>query len=85
MFDPSFSCAKRFLLFSETTEIHGYSFIDDNITYTLIDTPGFDDTYESDEAIAIKISQWLASSYQRDKKETLGWQDVGILVHATGS
>lgn len=44
--------------------VKGYIFINDNIRYTLVDTPGFDDTFESDPIITDKILSWLDSSYR---------------------
>jgi len=35
----------------------------DNYRLNLIDTPGFDDTIETDFAILKKISTWLEKSY----------------------
>jgi hypothetical protein len=52
----------------ETSKVQSYYFKDNEITYTLIDTPGFDDTYLSDQAVTDKILSWLDSFYQRGLK-----------------
>jgi hypothetical protein len=44
--------------------VKGYAFIHDSIRYTLVDTPGFDDTFESDQVITDKILSWLNSFYR---------------------
>jgi hypothetical protein len=48
----------------ETSEVRGYAFRDGAINYTLIDTPGFDDTFLSDDDVTKKIVEWLDSSYR---------------------
>jgi energy-coupling factor transporter ATP-binding protein EcfA2 len=49
---------------TETSEVHGYPYDDGHTRYMLIDTPGFDDTYVSDNVIISKIRTWLHASYQ---------------------
>lgn len=49
---------------SETSEVHGYPYDDGHRRYMLVDTPGFDDSYLSDNIIITKIRNWLHSSYQ---------------------
>ncbi|KAF2796477.1 hypothetical protein K505DRAFT_195785, partial [Melanomma pulvis-pyrius CBS 109.77] len=51
-------------LTSETSDVKGYTFSSNNIHYTLVDTPGFNDTFESDQVITEKILEWLESSYR---------------------
>ncbi|KAF2690594.1 hypothetical protein K458DRAFT_398611 [Lentithecium fluviatile CBS 122367] len=55
-------------LTSETSEVHDYSFVHQGIRYTLVDTPGFNDTFESDETVTANILQWLESSYRAGAK-----------------
>ncbi|KAF2745784.1 P-loop containing nucleoside triphosphate hydrolase protein [Sporormia fimetaria CBS 119925] len=50
-------------LTSQTAEVQGYTFRHGDKNVTLIDTPGFDDTYVSDSVIAAKIQGWLYTSY----------------------
>lgn len=42
-----------------------YRFHDRGVNYILVDTPGFDDTYLSDEDVTTKILTWLESSYRK--------------------
>ncbi|KAF2728663.1 hypothetical protein EJ04DRAFT_546684 [Polyplosphaeria fusca] len=50
-------------LMSETNQVKGYSFNHGNTKYTLVDTPGFNDTFESDDTVAKLLLEWLESSY----------------------
>ncbi|KAF2807465.1 uncharacterized protein BDZ99DRAFT_421524 [Mytilinidion resinicola] len=50
---------------SQTSEVQEYEFWDAGVKYVLVDTPGFDDTHQSDQVITTKILQWLASSYRK--------------------
>ncbi len=47
-----------------TTEIESYSFTHKGINFTLVDTPGFDDSSKSDKFIVNLILEWLASSFR---------------------
>ncbi|KAF1960061.1 hypothetical protein CC80DRAFT_465620 [Byssothecium circinans] len=51
-------------LTSQTSEVCGYSFKHRGRQYHLIDTPGFNDTFESDKEITMNILKWLESSYR---------------------
>ncbi|KAF2110120.1 P-loop containing nucleoside triphosphate hydrolase protein [Lophiotrema nucula] len=51
-------------LASETNEVKGYDVTHSSKRYTLVDTPGFDDSFESDESITRMILEWLQQSYQ---------------------
>lgn len=44
--------------------MRAYPFVDGTTRYTLVDTPGFDDTFESDEVITNKILKWAEASYR---------------------
>jgi hypothetical protein len=48
--------------------VSAYSFRLRGQRYTLLDTPGFDDTFQSDLAITEKILNWLESSYRAGTK-----------------
>lgn len=48
----------------ETSDVKEYRFQDNGVKYVLVDTPGFNDTYQSDQVITTKILQWLESSYR---------------------
>ncbi|KAI9784186.1 MAG: hypothetical protein M1839_002692 [Geoglossum umbratile] len=54
-------------LCSETSEIHSYCVVVESVSFVLIDTPGFDDTFGSDTDILKKIEDWLSSSYEPDR------------------
>lgn len=45
-----------------------YSIVHEGTRYTLVDTPGFNDTFESDDAITENILKWLESSYRSGTK-----------------
>lgn len=49
----------------ETSDVKEYEFRNNGVKYVLVDTPGFDDTYQSDQVITTKILQWLESSYRK--------------------
>ncbi|ORX97296.1 P-loop containing nucleoside triphosphate hydrolase protein [Clohesyomyces aquaticus] len=51
-------------LISETTEIRAYPYHDGDVSYALVDTPGFDDSFLSNETIATKLLNWLETSYR---------------------
>ncbi|OAL50803.1 hypothetical protein IQ07DRAFT_478164, partial [Pyrenochaeta sp. DS3sAY3a] len=53
---------------AETSEIAAYNFQQSNRRYVLVDTPGFDDTFQSNDVITQKILQWLESSYRAGTK-----------------
>ncbi|KAF2174955.1 hypothetical protein K469DRAFT_703521 [Zopfia rhizophila CBS 207.26] len=55
-------------LTGETTDVRGYPFRSGTITYTLVDTPGFNDSLESDDIITMKILGWLETSYRSGSK-----------------
>lgn len=48
-----------------TTRIVPYHFQIDKTPYCLVDTPGFDDAYSSDQEILRSISDWLTDSYRK--------------------
>jgi hypothetical protein len=48
---------------SETEQVEQYEFHHRGMDYVLIDTPGFDDTYEGNEVIVSRIKEWLSSSF----------------------
>ena len=41
-----------------------FEFANINTTVTLVDTPGFNDTFRSDADILKEIAQWMASTYR---------------------
>lgn len=47
-----------------TVKTESYSFTHAGINFTLVDTPGFDDSSKSNEVIAKHILEWLASSFR---------------------
>ncbi|KFZ07912.1 hypothetical protein V502_09670 [Pseudogymnoascus sp. VKM F-4520 (FW-2644)] len=51
-------------LCSETIEICSYTVVLNEKTFILVDTPGFDDTFEADEVIVGRIADWLSTTYQ---------------------
>ncbi|KAH7400673.1 P-loop containing nucleoside triphosphate hydrolase protein [Phaeosphaeria sp. MPI-PUGE-AT-0046c] len=51
-------------LLSETQGIHEYRCQYRGRTYVLIDTPGFDDSYRSNDEIVETILQWLEKTYR---------------------
>ena len=54
-------------------KIKCYRFTHKGINFTLVDTPGFDDSSKSDEVIVNHILEWLASSFRN------GFRLTGIL------
>ncbi|KAH8702821.1 P-loop containing nucleoside triphosphate hydrolase protein, partial [Phaeosphaeriaceae sp. PMI808] len=52
---------------SETLEVHEYRCQYKERTYVLIDTPGFDDSYRSNDEIVKTILVWLEESYRSRK------------------
>ncbi|KAH8800295.1 P-loop containing nucleoside triphosphate hydrolase protein [Xylogone sp. PMI_703] len=55
-------------LTSETSEVRAYEFSHKDTNYTLIDTPGFDDTNFSDSEITELILNWLKTSFIEDTR-----------------
>ncbi|KAH7094263.1 P-loop containing nucleoside triphosphate hydrolase protein [Paraphoma chrysanthemicola] len=55
-------------LTSETSEVTPYVFEGLGRRYVLVDTPGFNDTFESDQSITEKILGWLEASYRAGTK-----------------
>lgn len=55
------SCADKGI---ETEDVKAYSFTSNNVKYTLVDTPGFDDTDREDYDIFQAVVQWMESSYR---------------------
>ncbi|KAL7272119.1 hypothetical protein RUND412_005089 [Rhizina undulata] len=53
-----------------TDQLATYQFPLDGHTITLVDTPGFNDTYNSDSEILSQITQWLESTYRANHKLT---------------
>lgn len=53
---------------SETQDISVYDIVLDGRTISLIDTPGFDDTYRSDAVVLDQVSSWLAKKYREGVK-----------------
>lgn len=51
-----------------TSEVCDYSFTYQGTRYMLVDTPGFNDTFESDDTITNNILRWLESSYRSGAK-----------------
>ncbi|KAH7075829.1 P-loop containing nucleoside triphosphate hydrolase protein [Paraphoma chrysanthemicola] len=49
---------------SETLEVQGYRCQHQGRNYVLIDTPGFDDSYKSNDEIVDTILAWLEKSYR---------------------
>ena len=47
----------------ETHEIQSFKFTNHSQAITLVDTPGFDDTYISDVDVLCKLSRWLEETY----------------------
>ncbi|PSN64129.1 hypothetical protein BS50DRAFT_623747 [Corynespora cassiicola Philippines] len=47
----------------ETIHITSFEFDYGSNKYTLVDTPGFDDSFDSDEVVTHKLLAWLASTY----------------------
>jgi hypothetical protein len=58
-------CLLSNIWFAATSEVQPYKFIHNGITYVLVDTPGFNDTNESDEDIMNRILVWLEASFRR--------------------
>jgi hypothetical protein len=52
---------------SETLDVHEYRLQHEGRTYVLIDTPGFDDSYRSNDEIVDAILAWLEKSYRAQK------------------
>ncbi|RFU33052.1 hypothetical protein B7463_g3282, partial [Scytalidium lignicola] len=55
-------------LTSETSEVRAYEFSHKNMNYTLIDTPGFDDTSFNDGEITELILNWLRTSFLEETR-----------------
>lgn len=51
-------------------EIKSYRFSYEGINFTLVDTPGFDDSSISDEVIVKNILEWLSSSFRKGVRLT---------------
>jgi hypothetical protein len=49
---------------TETTNVKAYDVTLDNITYSLIDTPGFNDTKRTDKAVLDHITQYLSDQFK---------------------
>src|SRR5271154_915242 len=52
------------LIMIETSEVRSYTTILNDKNVILVDTPGFDDTFEADEEIVERIAEWLSMTYQ---------------------
>ena len=48
----------------DTSEVNCYRFTHQNTEFVLVDTPGFDDTNCSDEAVMTCVLKWLESSFR---------------------
>jgi energy-coupling factor transporter ATP-binding protein EcfA2 len=46
----------------ETDEVNSYETIINGKTIVLVDTPGFDDTFEGDEVVVERIARWLSET-----------------------
>jgi hypothetical protein len=55
-------------LIAATEEIQPYRVTHGNVNFVLVDTPGFDDTNQSDTEILRKLLSWLESSYRSGTK-----------------
>lgn len=51
-------------LLSETQDVHAYSITVDNRVITLVDTPGFDDTFMTDALVLEKLATWMSTTYR---------------------
>jgi hypothetical protein len=51
-----------------TTEVQSYQLKHQQFSFTLVDTPGFDDTDLSDSDILRLLAKWLAISYQKGER-----------------
>ncbi|PMD60046.1 P-loop containing nucleoside triphosphate hydrolase protein [Hyaloscypha bicolor E] len=49
---------------SMTQEVQSYKFEHDGKVYSIVDTPGFNDTYRSDNEVLKELADWLLKSYQ---------------------
>jgi hypothetical protein len=47
-----------------TQEVQSYKFEHDGKVYSIVDTPGFNDTYRSDNEVLKELADWLLKSYQ---------------------
>lgn len=45
-----------------------YKFMHKGVPYVLIDTPGFDDTYKSNDEVVEEVIEWLTASYRGGMK-----------------
>ena len=51
-----------------TACVQKYDVTLDGIPFTLVDTPGFDDPFRSNEEVLEEISQWFAASYKAGRQ-----------------
>ncbi|CAF9907857.1 MAG: hypothetical protein ALECFALPRED_004023 [Alectoria fallacina] len=51
-----------------TASVQEYEVILDGIKFTLVDTPGFDDPFRSNEEILEEIARWFAASYEAGRR-----------------
>ncbi|KAH0562389.1 hypothetical protein GP486_002912 [Trichoglossum hirsutum] len=51
-----------------TSELRGYSFHHGGYNITLVDSPGFNDTYKSEAEVLGDIAEWLRESYEAKTK-----------------
>lgn len=49
----------------DTEKCHGYTFERNGVSITLVDTPGFNDTYKSDTEVLLELAKWLEFSYRK--------------------
>ncbi|KAH8750694.1 P-loop containing nucleoside triphosphate hydrolase protein [Hyaloscypha sp. PMI_1271] len=54
-------------LCSETDKVQSYKTIINNKAVVLVDTPGFDDTFEDDEVVVERIADWLSDTYKSNR------------------
>jgi hypothetical protein len=53
---------------SATNAVQAYPFTANGIHFTLIDTPGFDDTDLDDEEVFTSLAEWLEKSYRKGQR-----------------
>lgn len=53
---------------SETSTVRAVRTTIESVSFILVDTPGFNDTFRSDEEILTEITNWLAATYKQGKK-----------------
>lgn len=54
----------RLMEFIETETVQSYKTSINNKIVVLVDTPGFDDTFEDDEVVVERIADWLTETYK---------------------